>query len=97
LTANLSGATISVSVGVANVTIDYGAAPLAQLANAVYAKVLTMGANTVVIDTDVVVDSGIANSLAARAASREGFMGGALQSVGTPFAPRFIITIPVKR
>lgn len=94
-TANLSEATITVSDGVANVTIEYGATPLSQLANAISTQASAMGANTVVVDTGIVADEGLAESLAARAASGEGFLGGTVQAVGSSSAPRFIITIPI--
>jgi hypothetical protein len=97
VTANLSDATITVSGGVAKATIGYGATPLSQLANAVAAQARAMGANTVVIDTGTVADPGLAGSLAARAASGEGFLGGTVQSTGTSLAPRFTITIPLPK
>jgi hypothetical protein len=38
----------------------------------------------------------LAESLAARAQSGEGFLGGTISSTGTASLPRFTITIPMK-
>jgi hypothetical protein len=92
----LSQATINVSGDVAKVSIDYAASPLSQLTNEVSDKAISMGANTAVVDTGIVADEGLAGSLADRAASGEGFMGGTVESTGTYSAPQFTLTIPLQ-
>jgi len=95
-TANLSQATISVTGDVATVNIQYAAAPLSQLAGAASDQAVSMGASTAVVNTGIVADEGLADSLAGRAASGEGFMGGTVESTGDESAPKFTITIPLK-
>jgi RHS repeat-associated protein len=60
------------------------------------AQAQAAGASSVVVDTGYIIDRGLADSLAARAQSGQGLLGGTITSTGTASLPRFSITIPVK-